>query len=54
MIGNCPVLGVKLQTFLVDFMENMPVEFKGELFRFIKLVLKETDELNFSNVCISG
>ncbi|XP_032881793.1 probable methyltransferase TARBP1 isoform X1 [Amblyraja radiata] len=30
MIGNCPVLGVKLQTFLVDFMENMPVEFKGD------------------------
>ncbi|XP_051869146.1 probable methyltransferase TARBP1 isoform X2 [Pristis pectinata] len=30
IIGSCPVLAVKLQTLFVDFMENMPEEFKGD------------------------
>ncbi|XP_067844711.1 probable methyltransferase TARBP1 isoform X2 [Heptranchias perlo] len=37
IIGSCPVLGVKLQTLFVDFVENVPEEFKGDfLMKLIK------------------
>ncbi|XP_078085623.1 tRNA (guanosine(18)-2'-O)-methyltransferase TARBP1 isoform X2 [Mustelus asterias] len=37
VIGSCPVLAEKLQTFFVDFVENVPEEFKGDfLMKLIK------------------
>ncbi|GCB68596.1 hypothetical protein scyTo_0005329 [Scyliorhinus torazame] len=37
VIGSCPVLAVKLQTFFVDFVENVAEEFKGDfLMKLIK------------------
>ncbi|XP_069786930.1 probable methyltransferase TARBP1 isoform X2 [Narcine bancroftii] len=30
IIGSCPILGVKLQSLFVDFMENVAEEFKGD------------------------
>ncbi|XP_067901542.1 probable methyltransferase TARBP1 isoform X3 [Heterodontus francisci] len=36
LIGSCPILGVKLQTFFVDFVENVAEEFKGDF--LMKLV----------------
>ncbi|XP_078413543.1 tRNA (guanosine(18)-2'-O)-methyltransferase TARBP1 isoform X1 [Cetorhinus maximus] len=37
IIGSCPFLAVKLQTFFVDFVENVAEEFKGDfLMKLIK------------------
>ncbi|XP_072122080.1 probable methyltransferase TARBP1 isoform X1 [Mobula birostris] len=39
IIGSCPVLAVKLQILLVDYMENIPEKFKGDfLTKLIKSV----------------
>uniref|UniRef100_UPI00398EE39E probable methyltransferase TARBP1 isoform X2 n=1 Tax=Pristiophorus japonicus TaxID=55135 RepID=UPI00398EE39E len=38
IIGSCPVLGVKLQTLFVDFVENVPEEFKGDF--LMKLITR--------------